>query len=182
MEYPEISPRELVYENPRQKVFRVTAAFRALTKTFFVTNFGPRAGLVAIKGDSVLLVQQYRLLINAPSWEIPGGRVDEGESPAVAAARECLEETGVRCFNPKPLVFIQPGLDTVENPTHIFYTNEIASELEPDQVHANEVEKWEWFPIDRCIEMIFRREIEDSLTISALLAYQVLLVKPALLR
>jgi 8-oxo-dGTP diphosphatase len=28
-------------------------------------------------------------------WEFPGGKIEPGESPESAAARECLEETGV---------------------------------------------------------------------------------------
>jgi 8-oxo-dGTP diphosphatase len=28
-------------------------------------------------------------------WEFPGGKIEPGESPEVAAVRECLEETGI---------------------------------------------------------------------------------------
>lgn len=39
-------------------------------------------------------------------WEFPGGKVDERETPEEAAARECLEETGlaVRVGEPYPTV------------------------------------------------------------------------------
>jgi len=177
METPVISPRTLVYENPRQRVYRVEAKFRDFTKEFFVTNFGPRVGLVVIRDGHVLLCEQYRLLINAPSWEIPGGRVDDGETPETAATRECLEETGYRCLNPRPLVLLQPGLDTVENATHIYFSDEIAGAPEPDQIHANEIERCDWWPVDRCLDMISRREIVDNLTVSGLLAYQVFAAK-----
>ena len=29
-------------------------------------------------------------------WEFPGGKIEQDESPKVAAVRECLEETGIR--------------------------------------------------------------------------------------
>ena len=61
MELPELGERHLVYENPYQKVYTTHATFPNFTKEYFVTDFGPRAGLVAVKGDRVLLVSQYRL-------------------------------------------------------------------------------------------------------------------------
>jgi len=41
-----------------------------------------------------LLVRQYRPVIEAWTWELPAGAVDEGETPAEAGARELSEETG----------------------------------------------------------------------------------------
>lgn len=33
---------------------------------------------------------------NPDGWGLPGGKAEPGEHPAMAAARECLEETGIR--------------------------------------------------------------------------------------
>ena len=44
----------------------------------------------------ILLVRQYRLAAQQFLWELPAGRVDEGETPLRAAKRELVEETGYR--------------------------------------------------------------------------------------
>jgi ADP-ribose pyrophosphatase len=169
---PQIGCPKVVYENPYQRIYRVDADFGEFTKNYFVSDTGHRAGVLVVDRGMVLLVRQYRLLLNGLSWEIPGGKVDEGEAPEGAAVRECLEETGTRCLNLRPLVFYHKGLDTAYNPTHIFLAEEISESHEPDGVHFEEVSGWEWVPLDRCVEMIFNQEIVDCLTIVALLAHQ----------
>jgi 8-oxo-dGTP pyrophosphatase MutT (NUDIX family) len=89
------TPKRLDYRNPFMEVNHTSADFGEFTKEYFVIELGPRAGVVAVRENKVLLGRQYRFLIDTMSWEIPGGRTETGESPADAAIRECREETGV---------------------------------------------------------------------------------------
>ncbi len=174
---PRIGRRRLVYRNRYQRVYRVAADFGEFAKEYFVLATGRRAGIVVLRNESVLLVKQYRLLVNGVAWEIPGGEVDDGETPAQAAVRECLEETGVRCRAPRRLIFYHVGLDTVDNPTEIFYSRQVAARLEPQRIHRNEVCGYDWIPFAKTLDMIARREIVDVLSIVGLLAYNAFAAK-----
>ena len=173
MKPPRISTRDVVYEDRYQQIYRVLADFDDSKKEYFVRDSGSRAGVLVIKDDSLLLIRQYRLLINGLSWEIPGGKIETGETPESAAVRECFEETGVQCGFLKKLVFYHIGLDSTYNPTHLFYTNDF---VQTSQVASDpqEVIDHTWVPLSTCIKMIFNQEIVDSFTIIALLAYQTL--------
>lgn len=167
---PQLGPRQPVYRDRNREIHRVIADFGAFTKEYLVADSGRRAAVLVIRDGSCMLVRQYRLLINGLSWEIPGGKVEDGETPEEAAIRECFEETGLLCDDLKPLLDFQPGLDSIHNPTHLFYTDHCTLETVLE-ANPREVVSRSWVSIPSCLDMIFGGQIVDSLSILAILSY-----------
>ena len=61
-----------------------------------ITHSGSVVVLPVLPDGRVLLIRQYRHAARQFLWELVAGRIDEGESPRKAAARELIEETGYR--------------------------------------------------------------------------------------
>lgn len=69
--------------------------------------------IVAVYEGKLVMVRQYRHGTETITSEIPGGLIDEGETPEQAAARELEEESGFRAeeivllgkVNPNPALF-----------------------------------------------------------------------------
>lgn len=169
---PRLSEREVVYTNPYYRVFKVAADFGTHAKTYYVADCGHKAGVVVDRSGSILVVQQYRFVPNRLSWEIPAGRVESGESADQAAARECYEESGVKCGRLTPLLRFHAGTDTLLSPTSLFHTRDFSEEGLAPALQTHEVVRYAWMPIAQCMQMIYSQEIVDSCTIIALLAYQ----------
>jgi ADP-ribose pyrophosphatase len=160
----------VAHRNPFMEIRHTHADFGGFSKDYYVVHFGPRVGVVALHDEKLLLVRQYRFLVNGLSWEIPGGKVEPDETPEVAGARECLEETGVTCRNLKRLVAYYPGLDNVENRTTLLCTEDV---LQPAKFASNaaEVEDIAWIPFGECLQMVFAEKILDALTVVGILSY-----------
>lgn len=173
------SEREVVYTNPYYRVFKVAADFGTYAKTYFVADCGHKAGVVVERQGEILVVQQYRFVLNRLSWEIPAGRVESGESPEQAAVRECYEESGVTCRHLSPLLDYQLGTDTLSSPTTVFCTTDFEDSGSSPAAAQHEIVSRAWVPLGECIQMILRREIMDSCTITALLAYQLVSQSPS---
>jgi ADP-ribose pyrophosphatase YjhB (NUDIX family) len=60
------------------------------------------ASAVLLDGDRVLMVQEAKPASRG-KWNLPGGHVDHGESPIVAATRETVEEV---CVTTEPVALV----------------------------------------------------------------------------
>jgi len=117
-----------------------------------------------------VLVRQYRHGIGRPTLEIPGGLVDEGENPARAALRECLEETGYRARTAVSLGDVSPNPALFANRLYGY----LGVDVEPERAIQNterEQTQVVLVPVRRIAPMILSGEIEHALVIATLWRY-----------
>ncbi|WP_049566691.1 NUDIX hydrolase [Nonomuraea sp. SBT364] len=128
----------------------------------------PGAGAVVIDGRGrVLLIWRHRFITDTWGWEVPIGKVEAGEEPVAAAAREVEEETGWRPGPLRPLLYIQPTSGISDSEHHIFLADS-ARRIGPP-TEPWEAERVEWVPLSDIRRMIDKRDIVSGTSMSALL-------------
>jgi 8-oxo-dGTP pyrophosphatase MutT (NUDIX family) len=129
----------------------------------------PGQAAAAIAHDverGVLLIWRHRFITDRWGWELPGGRVDPGETPAEAAAREMLEESGWRAGPLRPLFAYNPLAGLSDQLFHVFVAAGAAYEREPEGFEAERVE---WVPVPELRGLIRRDEVPEGFSLTALL-------------
>lgn len=114
----------------------------------------------------LVLVRQYRYLSDKFSVEFPGGGVHTEESPAEAAKRELLEESGYNTENLIKIGSFEPSNGVIKDMSHIFIATELDKVREPE---SDEFEQTEIMlrRIDEFEDMIRRGEIWDGQVLAA---------------
>jgi ADP-ribose pyrophosphatase len=112
--------------------------------------------------NRVFLVRQYRLPANQLLWELPAGKIDEGETALQAAKRELGEETGLSAKKWKKLVSFYPSPGYIEEKMTIF----LATELTEGESHPMDDERIEtrWFAKKELRAAIETNKILDGKT------------------
>ncbi|MDE6001750.1 MAG: NUDIX hydrolase, partial [Clostridia bacterium] len=80
------------------------------------------AAVLLVKDGEVLLVKQFRYLYGKEIYEIPAGKLEDGEDATAGAARELEEETGYRAKLVRMLdLYPSPGY--TDEVIHIFFAD-----------------------------------------------------------
>lgn len=132
----------------------------------------PSAGTGAVlivpvlDGETVLLVREYAAGTDRYELGLPKGRVEQGEEPLAAAARELREEIG---YGAKRLTALRrmtlaPGY--LSHQTHIVLAEELYPErLEGDEPEALEVVSW---PLSNLGGLLACEDLTEARSIAAL--------------
>ncbi len=130
----------------------------------------PRDAVVIVptrKRSELLMIRQFRPPIRKESYEIPAGGMDDGETPAQAARRELIEETGWDCPKVRTARTYYPMAGRSNVRFHIMHAPEpvcVGSPTDPD-----ETEEVFWADQARFATLWNKRHIHAGATITAVL-------------
>jgi len=128
----------------------------------------PAAGVVVVDPSrGVLLLWRHRFITDTWGWEVPAGGADVGETPAEAAAREVLEETGWRPGPLRALHGYHPSNGLSDQRFELFAADGATYVGAPsDPAESTSVE---WVSVDEVRALVRRGEVQDGLSVTALL-------------
>ncbi|RNM13091.1 (deoxy)nucleoside triphosphate pyrophosphohydrolase [Nocardioides pocheonensis] len=112
-------------------------------------------GVAIVHGGRVLAARRSYPAESAGRWELPGGKVDRGETPAEGAEREILEELGCRITVTgwlEPEVQIRDGLVLRVATAALSDREPVPRHGEHDAVRwlrADRLDDVDWLPADR---------------------------------
>jgi len=127
---------------------------------------GAAAVVPFLKKDEIILINQYRPVVDRYIWEIPAGTLHKGESPIQCARREIQEEIGYRTRNVRYLgrIFTTPGF--TNECIHIYKASRLAKvALRPD---ADEILSVKSFSLAEVRDMLKEKKIIDAKTIAGM--------------
>jgi ADP-ribose pyrophosphatase len=127
-----------------------------------VRHRGSAVMMAVDQKNRVMLVRQYRLPAGQNLWELPAGKIDEGENALQAAKRELVEETGLRAKKWKKLALFFPSPGYVEETMTVYLATELtqgeAKPMDDERIEMRGVGKKE------LREMIRSNSIIDAKT------------------
>lgn len=134
-----------------------------------IVEHSDSVGIVALdKEQNILLVEQFRIASEKSLLEIPAGKIENGETPKMAALREMNEEIGYT-GNLTPLFqcYLAPGYDTEK--MYFFLASDLKiseKRLPQDEDEAIEIRR---ISLNSALKSCISGKIVDCKTIAAVL-------------
>ena len=130
-------------------------------------------GILALDGDDVLLVRQYRYAFSRVLTEIPAGKREPGEEPSVTARRELKEEIGAEAEKWTELGALIASPGCYGETLYLFMARGLRfGETHPDEDEFLDVT---YLPFDRAVAQCMDGTLTDAKTVAAILKAKILL-------
>ncbi|MDR1784500.1 MAG: NUDIX hydrolase [Endomicrobium sp.] len=141
-----------------------------IVKREYISHPGAAAILPFIDKENIILVKQYRYPIGQVTYEIPAGKINEGETPLECAIRELEEETGYRAKKLEKILSFYPTVAFSNEIIYVFVAFDF--EIGKQIIDEDEFVLREIVSFKEAIKMIKTGKIMDSKTIIALIYFE----------
>lgn len=165
--------RELMYKGTILDIYQDTMRFsngKTEAWDFVAHRMGAAAVLPVLPDGRILMVRQYRNALERETLEIPAGARDSlTEDTRITAIRELEEETGYRSDKVSFLLSLRTTVAFCNESVDVY----LAEDLTPGEQHLDEAESIdvEAYTLEELCNMIYAGKMQDSKTVSAILAY-----------
>lgn len=137
----------------------LTAYYYSMSESLY--HLGIKA-LIRDEAGHILLLQvnpeKLKNFSGDPYWDIPGGRVQEGDSIEDTLQREILEETGIKTISnivPMGMVLSNIRIPVNESDVGLILSVYQCSLTSPITITlSDEHIAWEWFPVEQARELL----------------------------
>ena len=135
--------------------------------SFFILESTSWVNIIPLTSDGrVVMVRQYRHGVGEVTLEIPGGLVEEGDTPETAGLRELVEETGYTAPRVIPLGYVQPNPAIQNNRCYTFVAEDVRLTREQSQDEKEDIEVI-LMPLSDIPKAIRTGEISHALVLAA---------------
>ena len=110
--------KSVIHTNPR---FAVTARRVNENVHYFLEKPDAVRILLYDSDRSLVLLERFQPSTQRKSLELPGGRIDDGETPLTAVIRETREETGFDLPTAEKLLTLKPAAQILSERVHVFH-------------------------------------------------------------
>lgn len=121
----------------------------------------------------VVMIEQFRHGLDAVTLEIPGGMLDDGESPMVAGLRELYEETGYGGDDAEEIGVVTPNPAIQNNWCHTILVRDAVLRGQPEPDESEEIAV-RLVPLDDVGALIKKRIIHHTMVVAAFHHYALL--------
>lgn len=119
------------------------------------------------KEPLVLLIRQYRYAANQELWELPAGRMDEGEDALTGAKRELAEETGYSAAEWKLALYYYASPGFLDETMSIFAARKLTKgKASPEE---DEFITCKLLPLTKAVRWVMTGKVQDGKAIAGIL-------------
>ena len=167
---PQRLERTVIYESDYVCLYadKVRLPSGNIIEKYHQIHYPKEAVVVVIfnKKRDVLFVHNRRYTIGRLEWEIPAGKMDQGETPEMTARREAKEETGCDLLDLTYLCSQHPCSGMCDAMVHVFAAT---VDQVSDVLDTDEISEKRWFTEGEYLELLRTNGTKDGVSMLAIL-------------